>query len=189
MKRLVLTAILAHLPAAVLSQAASSVSSPRDTSAQVVVSERVRNNIDFFYFAVAKRAGLEAVFCIGGSVDSLSKTAHLRDLRLTSIDSASGENAFFRIDGCKDPDVIGTLHFHRGIGFCQLSGDDINSAHDLAWPITAIVCVERPDEEPKLVVVHREVFDAQYEALPKENRVAKGSNSSPAIYRYRRHRE
>jgi hypothetical protein len=158
----------------------------RSPSKNVVLAGDVHNNIDFLYTAIAQRANLEAAFCILGTVDSTADSVHLEMLVPVWIDSASGGNASIRTGSCTMPNTIGIVHFHPGVGFCRLSGADIASAHYLPWPVTAIVCTEKPGGKPKIVVVHKKVVDEDWTNLERDGRISRGSGGYTATYRYRK---
>jgi hypothetical protein len=161
---------------------AQEVSQSDPVTPTVVVSELVQNNIDFFY-TMADRAELEAPFCMMGKVDPKKNTATISELRLTRVDSASNGNIFFDADSCSKSGSIGLLHFHTGVGFCKLSADDIVFAHESDRPAIAFVCREKADEDPKLIVVLREVFDAEWEKLRAGKVISRDASRPPVTYR------
>lgn len=154
----------------------------KDPVKHVLLAPLVHNNVDFYSF-VLQKANLEGAFCIIGRVSPEADTARLNMLVPAWIDTASSSNAIYQPGRCDMPKVIGTLHFHPGFGFCQLSPDDIVAANNLQWPIMAIVCIEKPGDGPKVVVVSRKVFR---KALYQEGTaIARSAQSNEAVYRYR----
>lgn len=153
--------------------------------AGIVLTPVVQNNLDFLFFAIADKGGLEASFCMLGWADTRRRTALISRITPVWVDSADNANLHHRPSSCADSTTIGIVHFHPGVGYCELSGVDIVSAHLLPWPSTGIICREHADSMPKLIVVFRPEFDAAYAKLPK-----KEGGSPPhtftATYRYRR---
>lgn len=153
--------------------------------AGIVLTPVVQNNLDFLFFAIADKGELEASFCMLGWADARTGTALISRITPVWVDSADNANLHHRPSTCSDSTTIGIVHFHPGVGYCDLSDVDITAAHLLPWPSTGIVCREHADSMPKLIVVFRPEFDAAYAKLPKGN-----GNQPPrtftATYRYRR---
>ena len=136
-----------------------------DTTKTVSVSPIVHNNIDFLYFAVAIKAGMEAVFCMMGTADTVAKKFFISEVSIAWVDSASHFAMMYKPSRCTRPDVIGTMHFHPTNSACELSAADLETANGLAWPVTAIVCVRRGSSTPTIVLLHREEFRAKWEKV------------------------
>ena len=152
--------------------------------AGIVLSPLVQNNLDFLYFAIAEKGGLEASFCMLGWTKD--RTALVGRIAPVWVDSADFANLHHKPRSCSDSTTIGIVHLHPpGEGYCDLSDTDVISAHYLPWPTTAIVCKEHPDSLPKLVMVFRPEFDERWRNLPKGTDEGPPRTFVPA-YRYRR---
>lgn len=150
---------------------------------QVEVASLARNNIAFFYFAVAEKAKLEASFCMRGFVDTVKRVVLVQGLLPVWIDSASEGSLFHRPMGCKDTtvfgrSVIGSLHFHPPWGTCELSATDIISAHYSPYAITGVVC--KKDSLPRLEIIFRKEFDEAYNRIKSDT--TRGTISSTGVY-------
>lgn len=157
----------------------------QDTTHAVIVSDLVANNVEFFY-SMADKAKMETPFCMIGSVDSAKKVIQISELRLIAVDSASDNNVYFHSDGCNTAGAIGTVHFHTGISYCDLSVDDVVYAHDSNYPVIAIVCTEKAGRAPKLIVVMRAAYEAEWNKLKQARVVSKDSTRPPTTYQYAR---
>lgn len=157
-----------------------------DSTHKVFITDIVHNNIDFFFFAIAERANLEAVFCVAGKHDEVKSETVMSELQFAWIDSAGANQLAFRSGRCDKEGVIGTVHFHPGGGACGLSVDDIYSANVHPWPIMAIVCQEKKGDRPNIVVVSRQRFANDRQMLDRGELVAKYNAKSATVYRYRK---
>lgn len=159
---------------------------------QFVVAPLAENALDFLYFAIAQRAGLEAWFCLRGYVDRASDNVFIQNISPVFVDSADGANIHGRPAGCRQgadsASVIGTVHFHPDMNECDFSDADIVTAHWLALPTTAIVCRDIIDTVPHLRLVYRAEVDSAYDALPKVGDGAVGGRRFTPIYRYAKRR-
>ena len=148
----------------------------------VVVSPIVQNNLDFLYFAIADRGGLEAWFCMIGFHDKKTGNLLVQGITPVWIDSANGSAMVGRPATCPQQITIGTVHFHPNEGYCELSSVDINTAHHLPFPAVAIVCKEGGKQ--KILIVLRKEFDEMWGKLSFDPSTRPFSFTP--IYRYRR---
>jgi len=136
---------------------------------QYVSTPLLDNALDFLYFAVARRAGLEGWFCLKGYVEPRTSNAILQTISPIYVDSADGANIIGRPDACRaggdSSSVIGTVHFHPSMNACEFSATDIITAHHLPYQIEAIVCRDDADTLPHLLVAFRREIDSAYTAL------------------------
>ena len=151
---------------------------------QIVMSTLVHNNLDFLYFAIADRGGLEAWFCMVGYHDVPTGNTLISTLSPVWVDSADGGHIIGRPRGC-GLNTVGTVHFHPGVGYCELSSTDIRTSHNLALPVTAIVCREHQDSLPTFKILRREEYEARWRTLQVDTTWRPPVNFT-AIYRYQR---
>ena len=149
----------------------------------VVISPTVHNNLDFLYFAIAERGGLEAWFCMLGFSDPKTGNLLIQGITPVWVDSANGSAIMGRPSGCPTPVTVGTVHFHPGTGYCDLSNIDINTAYRLPFPSVAIVCKE-DDGKPQILVSLRKEIEERWRKIPWDT--SSNRFSFTPIYRYKR---
>lgn len=151
-------------------------------SPTVVVAPIVQNNLDFLFFSIADRGGLEAWFCLVGFHDKKTKNVLIQSITPVWVDSADASNISGRPTGCMS-NTVGTIHFHPGVGYCSLSTIDINTAHYLPYEIAGIVCRDSAAARPRILLVRREEFDKIWNELPWCPSCA--TRPYTPVYRYR----
>ena len=157
------------------------VSTPAPTPI-IVVAPIVHNNLDFLYFAIADRGGLEAWFCMLGFNDPKTGALLIQGITPVWVDSANGSAIIGRPAGCPAKVTVGTIHFHPGIDYCAFSPTDINTAHRLPFQSMAIVCRDN-DGQRKVLIVLRKEIDQMWSNIVIDT--SKHFSFTP-IYRYKR---
>lgn len=148
----------------------------------IVVAPIVQNNLDFLYFAIAERGGLEAWFCMLGFYDPKSGALLIQGITPVWVDSASGSAIMGRPRNCPPNVTIGTVHFHPSVGYCALSPIDIVTAHNMPYPAVAIVCQEERGK-PQFQIHLRKEIDEFWRNIPVDTN-ARPFTFTP-IYRYK----
>ena len=148
----------------------------------IVVAPIVHNNLDFLYFAIADRGGLEAWFCMLGFNDPKTGALLIQGITPVWVDSANGSAIIGRPAGCPAKVTVGTIHFHPGIDYYAFSPTDINTAHRLPFQSMAIVCRDN-DGQRKVLIVLRKEIDQMWSNIVIDT--SKHFSFTP-IYRYKR---
>lgn len=153
--------------------ACASIQHPQSERRHFITTPIVENALDFLYFAIAERAGLEAWFCLRGFVDWRTENVMVQNITPVFVDSADGENIHGRPAECRrgqdSAQIIGTVHFHPSMNQCEFSDVDFVTAHYLPYSVTAIMCKDTLNPRPHLVMAFRSEIDSAFRANKKKS--------------------
>lgn len=143
-----------------------------------VVDSTARNNLDFLYYSITEKGGVEASFCLIGEKDTV------KSVQLAWIDSASKYSVFHRPSRCPQ-NTIGILHFHPIGSSCELSNVDIVAGKYSSFLYEGLGCLE--SGERKFLFWTREWVQEKWKELdPNIPATVPDTGIYTILYRYRR---